>query len=84
MDQAGGGSDGNIFRGTRIQRGYGIGGLFRGLFKSVKPLLKSGVKTFTPLLKKGVKSVGKQAFHSGMNLASDLLKGKNCSKKTCY
>ena len=76
LNQAGGGGE-NVFRGTRIQKGHGIGGLFRGLFKSVKPLLKSGMNNIKPILKKGVKFVGQQALDSGMNLASDLLKGRN-------
>ena len=74
LNQAGGG---DVFRGTRMQRGHGIGGLFRGLFKSVKPLLKSGAKTVAPLLKKGMRFVGKQAVDSGMKLAGDLLEGRN-------
>ena len=83
LNQAGGGGVGeNVFRGTRIQRGHGIGGLFRGLFKSVKPLLKSGMKNIKPILKKGMKFVGQQALDSGMNLASDLLKGRNIKTAT--
>lgn len=77
LNQAGGGGRGDVFRGSRMQRGHGIGGLFKGLFKSVKPLLKSGMKTVAPILKKGARAVGKQAFDSGMNLASDLLEGRN-------
>ena len=71
MNQAGGGGRGDVFRGSRMQRGHGIGGLFKGLFKSVKPLLNSGMKTVAPILKKGLRVVGQQAIDSGMHLASD-------------
>ncbi|PJE78542.1 hypothetical protein CI610_02512 [invertebrate metagenome] len=60
-----------------MQRGHGIGGLFRGLFKTIKPLLHSGMKSIAPIVKKGVRLVGKQAIDSGMKLTSDLLKGEN-------
>ncbi|XP_033762618.1 uncharacterized protein F54H12.2-like [Pecten maximus] len=81
LNQAGGGGSGNVFRGTRMQRGHDIGGLFRGLFKTIKPLLHSGMKSITPIVKKGVRLVGKQAIDSGMKLTSDLLKGENIKAK---
>ena len=75
VNQAGGGS--SVFRGAQMQKGHGLGGLFRGIIKSAIPLLKSGMKAATPMLKKGAKSLGKQMLHSGMNLAGDLLEGKS-------
>ena len=33
-----------VYRGLRQQRGHGIGGLFRGLFRTVAPMLKTGLK----------------------------------------
>jgi hypothetical protein len=59
-----------VFRGLRYQRGYGLGGVFRKLFRYIVPFVKEhGV----PLLK----TVGKTALNSATNLATDALDGKN-------
>ena len=46
LNQIGGGGDiGPIYRASlRVQMGNGIGSVFRGLFRSVKPALDSGAK----------------------------------------
>ncbi|DAC80270.1 TPA_asm: cupiennin [Branchiostoma lancelet adintovirus] len=54
-----------VYRGRSIQRGYGLGGIFRGLFRSA-----------VPLLKRGAKAVGKQALRSGIDLAQDVFNGQ--------
>ena len=54
------------FRGVGIQRGYGLGSMFRSLFRSAIPLLKSGAKT-----------LGKAAVSTGMGVAKDVLAGKD-------
>lgn len=46
---------------SSLQRGYGIGGLFRGL-----------IRTATPLLKKGLLAVGKKALTAGANALTDV------------
>ena len=48
------------------QKGYGLGGLFRGLMKSVVPLFKSGAK-----------ALGKRALSTGLNVAQDVLGGQS-------
>ena len=59
-----------VFRGVRYQRGYGLGGVFRKLFRYIVPFVKEhGV----PILK----TVGKTALNSATNLANDALEGKN-------
>ena len=50
-----------VYRGVRQQRGHGIGGLFRGLFRTVAPMLK-----------KGLTHVGKRALTAGANALSDI------------
>ena len=65
VNQAGNGYN-PVFVGSRIQRGHGIGSIFSGLFKAAAPLLK-----------RGAKAIGKQALSTGMELASDLIEGKN-------
>ena len=51
-----------VFRSQQsMQRGYGIGGLFRGLIRTVKPLMK-----------KGLLSAGRKALNVGANALSDM------------
>ena len=33
-----------VFKGTRMQRGYGLGGMLKGLFKSAMPIFQQGGK----------------------------------------
>jgi len=54
------------FQGTRYQRGAGIGNFFGGLLRSILPMVKSAGK-----------AIGKQALHTGLNVASDALSGRN-------
>ena len=59
---------GNIagFRGVRIQRGYGIGGIFKSLARYAIALFKQGAKV-----------VGKRALHAATEVGQDILQGKN-------
>ena len=52
------------FHGVRLQRGYGLGGLLRGLFRAAVPLFKQGAK-----------AVGHAALKTGSQVASDILQG---------
>ena len=54
------------YRGTTLQRGYGIGGFFAKLFRRALPFLISGAKT-----------VGKEALRTGTMVANDVLSGEN-------
>jgi len=53
------------FHGARIQRGYGIGSFLGGLLRSAVPFLKEGAK-----------AIGKTALRTGLNIASDVMEGK--------
>jgi hypothetical protein len=59
---------GNIagFRGARMQRGYGIGGIFKSL-----------VRYAIPLFKQGSKVVGKRALQPATEFGQDVIQGKN-------
>ena len=59
---------GNIvgFRGARIQRGYGIGGISKSL-----------ARIAIPLFKRGAKAVGKRALQAATEVGQDVLEGKN-------
>lgn len=56
----------NYYQGASFQRGYGFGGLFRSFFRAAVPLFKSGAK-----------AVGKQLWHTGVDVLNDLSRGEN-------
>ena len=61
MNQVGSGM--TFYRGSpHLQRGYGLGGLLGGLFRSA-----------IPLLKKGAAAIGKHALQTGMEIADDVI-----------
>lgn len=64
VNQAGDGLP--YYQGQSFQRGYGIGGWFKKLFRTALPFLRSGAKT-----------VGKEVLRTGTQIANDLLEGKN-------
>ena len=57
------GSDYPVFRGYGNQRGHGLGGIFKTLFK--------------PLAKKGALALGSEAVKTVTNIANDAINGKN-------
>ena len=54
------------YRGVVMQRGYGLGGLFRGLVRAVAPSIKQGLK-----------NVGKRALKTGLEVLTDVSQGNN-------
>ena len=69
LDQQGHGM--TVFRGSpwqlgQGQMGYGLGGLFRSIARTVMPMVKSGAK-----------ALGNIALNSGANFIGDVLAGKN-------
>jgi hypothetical protein len=54
------------YKGVSVQKGYGLGGIFRRLFKAAFPFLMKGTKT-----------IGKEALLTGSRVASDVLSGQN-------
>ena len=68
--------------GERIQRGRGLGGLLRMIKSIFTPVLKSVgknvVKAATSNTAKSIaKTLGEQAIESGINLATDALRGND-------
>jgi hypothetical protein len=55
-----------MYVGTRYQRKHGLGSIFGGLFKAAVPLLKKGAKT-----------LDREALQTGLNIAEDVIAGKN-------
>ncbi len=58
-----------VYRGLRQQRGHGIGGLFRGLFRTVVPMLKT-------VLKKGMVRICKRALTAGASALANINENK--------
>ncbi|GFW99436.1 uncharacterized protein TNCV_3007381 [Trichonephila clavipes] len=54
------------YKGINFQKGYGIGEIFRRLFRAALPFLVKGGKT-----------IGKEVLMTGSRVASDVLSGEN-------
>ena len=52
------------FHGARVQRGYGLGSIFKGLFRWVMPHLQQGAKV-----------LGTKALQTGVQVAQNVLDG---------
>lgn len=63
-NQAGNGL--SYYRGIPLQRGSGLGGIFRSMFRMA-----------VPLFKKGAKALGKQFLRTGVEVANDVIQGKD-------
>jgi hypothetical protein len=59
-----------VFEGYRFQRGYGLGGIFRKLFKWIMPIMKQHA---VPV----AKTVGQELLKGATNIAKDAFKGRN-------
>ena len=70
--QRGGGL--NVYRGPLVQKGYGIGSVFKRFFKWIVPIIK---KDALPILKSGAKTLGEEAIKTASEVAIDALEGKN-------
>ena len=67
----GGGGTLPVFRGTRTQRGYGLGSMLKGMLRSAIPFLKEGGKV-----------LGKKALQTGIYVARHVLNGENVKRAT--
>jgi hypothetical protein len=72
LDQAGGNY--SYFKGAARQRGYGLGGMFKSMFKYLIPLFRTHA---LPVIKKGAEIVGTEAVKAASNIATDTIKGRN-------
>lgn len=68
LNQAGNGLP--YFQGSPYQRGYGLGGIFRNIFKWVMPIVREHAFPIA-------KSVGKELFRTATNVAQDTLNGND-------
>lgn len=72
-------------KGERFQSGRGLGALFSGLFRTLKPLFSIGLSAGKKALQsQAAKTIGSAALDIGKNaaknLAADLLEGKDMSE----
>ncbi len=63
-----------LYQGGARQRGYGIGGVFKSMFKYLIPLFRTHA---LPTIKKGAEIVGNEAIRAVGNIATDAIKGQN-------
>ena len=63
-----------IYRGRALQRGHGLGGIFKGLFRMAAPLLKKAGK-------KALRTVGKRALKAGANALTDIAEKRATPKQ---
>jgi len=67
-----------VFRGSRYQRGHGLGSVIGGLFRRVVlPFLQKSAKGIVPFLKQNKKTILSNALKTGMEVADDVLEGKS-------
>jgi hypothetical protein len=64
------------FRGATIQKGHGLGSMFKSFYRWILPVVKTHA---LPLLKDGAQTVKNEALKTVANIANDTLKGKNIS-----
>ena len=57
------------FQGAQMQRGFGLGSLFRGFYRTALPFAKTGAKL-----------LGTTLLDTGANIMKDVAKGRNLRK----
>ena len=68
-----------IMRRPRSQSGFGVGNIFRSLFRSFVPVARTVLKASKPFVKKAAKMAGKEALQVGVETLSDIAGGENVS-----
>ena len=58
-----------VFAGSRYKKRHGLGNIFGGLFKAAMPLLKKRTKT-----------IGHEALKTRLNIAGDVVQGRNIKR----
>ena len=73
---------GAYYRSPYIQRGYGLGSMFRGLAKLFRPLARNLSATMNrPEVRNVLKTVGKETLNTGGELLIDSLQGNDIESK---
>ena len=67
-----------VHSGPQSQRGYGFGSILSGLFRAAKPMISRGIKFAGRVAtSKAAKKLGNRLMDTGLDVATDLLKGEN-------
>jgi hypothetical protein len=69
-----GGQLSGVFMGSPRQRGYGLGGVFKSLFRYMVPLFKNHA---IPAFKRGARTIGQEALRAATNVGIESLRGDN-------
>ena len=82
VSQAGGGGGGGIgpilALPPYVQRGHGIGDILGGLFRTLRPLFFTGIRTAS---KEAAKALGREALITGGRILSDIADNPNTGYK---
>lgn len=73
LNQAGNGLP--YFVGSPYQKGYGLGGIFRNIFKWIMPIVREHALPVA-------KTVGKELLRTATNVAQDSLNGEEIAQST--
>ena len=66
------------YKSAYIQKGYGLGGIFRGIRNFFMPLARRVVTTLNkPEVKRVLKTVGKETLNTGSELLLDSIQGND-------
>lgn len=68
----------SYYQAPYAQKGYGFGGIFRGLSKFISPIA-SGISKV--LGDPTVKSIAKDAMQTGVNIAADAIEGRQSNAR---
>ena len=66
----------SYYRSPYVQKGYGLGGIFRSVAKLFRPIVRNITRTINrPEVKNVLKTVGKETLDTGSELLIDSIKG---------
>ena len=71
-----------LYKSAYIQKGYGIGGIFRSVANFFRPIARNVTKVINqPEVQKVLKTIGKESASVGGELLIDSLRGNNIEPK---
>jgi len=72
----------SYYRSPYVQKGYGLGSIFRSVAKFFRPIARNITRTMnSPEVKNVLKTVGKETFNTGSELLIDSIKGNDIESK---
>ena len=72
----------SYYRSPYVQKGYGLGSIFRSVAKFFRPIARNITRTMnSPKVKNVLKTVGKETINTGSELLIDSIKGNDIESK---